>query len=234
MSAVTRGSNTDKDKIEVEWSALSGSASGGSAILSYNLQWDSGTGGSTWTDLTTLSPAYTAVTFSLTTGVTTGSSYKFRVRAYNRWGYGSYSASADLKASEAPAQMSAPTTSIDSSTGGVKIVWTAPSANGDAITEYKIEVQDKTSVWKEDTTNCEGAGTTIKNQLYCIIPMSVLTDDSGAYDLAFASTPKVRAYASNSHGASAVSASSSGGAAIRQAPGTMNDPTITSFTQTEV
>ena len=36
--------------------------------------------------------------------------------------------------------MNAPTTSIDSSTGGVKIAFTTPLNNGESITGYKIEV----------------------------------------------------------------------------------------------
>lgn len=44
--------------------------------------------------------------------------------------------------------MSVVTTSIDSITGGVKILWSAATSNNDPITSYKIEILDWTSsVW---------------------------------------------------------------------------------------
>jgi hypothetical protein len=43
MDQVVRGDNTHVDTIEVHWTALSGDQTGGSAIDSYNLQWDAGT-----------------------------------------------------------------------------------------------------------------------------------------------------------------------------------------------
>ncbi len=44
--------------------------------------------------------------------------------------------------------MSAVTTSIDSSTGGIKISWTAPLNNGNTITKYKIEISDGSDITK--------------------------------------------------------------------------------------
>lgn len=58
--------------------------------------------------------------------------------------------------------MSAVTTSIDSSTGGVKIAWSAASSNSDSITAYIIEILDSTgTTWYEDTTNCLGSNSVI-------------------------------------------------------------------------
>lgn len=51
MTAVTRGSATSETQIEVNWSALTGTDTGGSSIDTYNLQWDAGTNGATWTDI---------------------------------------------------------------------------------------------------------------------------------------------------------------------------------------
>ena len=40
------------------------------------------------------------------------------------WGWGSYSDYGTIRASEPPAKMEAPVTTLDSATGGVRISWT--------------------------------------------------------------------------------------------------------------
>jgi len=58
----------------------------------------------------------------------------------NKWGLGDFSTTTSILAAGAPSQVSMPTTTIDSTTGGVKIAWSAPSANGGAISSYTIEI----------------------------------------------------------------------------------------------
>lgn len=53
---------------------------GGSAITSYQLDWDSGSNGLVWTDLVGLSTPYLGSSFTKT-GLTMGIRYKFRLRA---------------------------------------------------------------------------------------------------------------------------------------------------------
>ena len=73
---ISNGASTDDDEIEVSWTALSSSPSnGGSTILSYNLQWDSGTNGVTWTNIIGYSPASTVTTYTITTSVIAGTEY---------------------------------------------------------------------------------------------------------------------------------------------------------------
>lgn len=79
MSPCVRGSDTSESLLHVTWSAPT--ITGGASILSYHLQWDKGTSGSIWYDLIGLSPASTALFLKVTTGVTAGQSYYFRVRA---------------------------------------------------------------------------------------------------------------------------------------------------------
>src|SRR3569832_801329 len=119
MSAPTRDAATSTTQIVVDWTALTSPNDGHAAITSYHLQWDSATSGVTWTDLVGLSVASTALTYTVTGSVTAGTTYHFRVRAQNAWGWGPFSAATSIKAATAPAQMSAVTTSIDSATGGV-------------------------------------------------------------------------------------------------------------------
>jgi hypothetical protein len=64
---------------------------------------------------------YTGTTYTVGVGITKGNTYKFKVRAENKWGFGAFSSSVSVLAAKAPSQISYVTTSIDSSTGGVKI-----------------------------------------------------------------------------------------------------------------
>ncbi len=57
------------------------SQNGGSAITSYNLEWDAGTNKGTWTSLEGLSSSYTGLFFIKTTGVVQGTRYYFRLQA---------------------------------------------------------------------------------------------------------------------------------------------------------
>ena len=69
--------------------------------------------------------------------------------------------------------MNVPITSIDLLTGNVLINWTAPHDSFSAITSYLVEIaNNNASSWLKDSINCPG---TPPSQLYCSIPMSVLT-----------------------------------------------------------
>mmetsp|Transcript_33983 Transcript_33983/g.25072 ORF Transcript_33983/g.25072 Transcript_33983/m.25072 type:complete len:122 (-) Transcript_33983:157-522(-) len=65
-------SQTDESQIEVHWSAPS---NGGSAITSYNLQWDAGTNGASWSNLLGGTVSSLATSYTVVTGVTPGGSY---------------------------------------------------------------------------------------------------------------------------------------------------------------
>ena len=94
---------------------------------------------------------------TLTNGITAGSYYRFRVRAKNIFGWGEYSAEANVQAATAPSKMDTVTTSIDATTGGVKIEFTSPHDNSSPIDYYFIEIANQAGTsWFEDTTNCYG------------------------------------------------------------------------------
>ena len=127
-------------------------------LIVNNLQWDSGTSGVTWTDVVGLTPAYTSTSIILTTGITAGTTYRFKVRAQNIFGWGAFSSATSIKAATTPSKMATVTTSIDSSTGGVKISWTAPADGSSTIDAYFIEIANAASTtWTADTTHCDGA-----------------------------------------------------------------------------
>jgi hypothetical protein len=68
--------------------------------------------------------------------------------------------------------MSAVTTSIDLTY--VKIAWTAPTNNFEALDAYEILIKQSDTSLSEYTTTCDGSDGTIVSQEYCKVPMSVL------------------------------------------------------------
>lgn len=129
MAAVTRNTSTTQVKIIIDWIALSTPQNGYSEVSSYNLQWDKGTYGSAsaaWFDLYGTSPAATATTFTLTSDITAGSTYYFRIRATNVHGSGAWSTTTSIKAAGIPNAPVALVTSIVTLTGKVRLDWVAP------------------------------------------------------------------------------------------------------------
>lgn len=103
MGATTRGSSTSENQIEVLWTALTAvNDIRGSAIASYHLQWDAGSTGVNWFDLTGFSMNYMLTRFVVTSGVVKGYPYQFRVRAKNAYGFGPYSDPANIRTSDKP------------------------------------------------------------------------------------------------------------------------------------
>ena len=91
----------------------------------------------------------------MSSNISPGTEYRFRVRAKNMWGWGPYSDVLVVTPSAPPDQMATVTTSVASDTGAVRFVWTAPSDNSAPITQYKVEIRDHDGlVWSEETTSC--------------------------------------------------------------------------------
>lgn len=232
--------STNQAQISVSWDPTSSLtfSNGGSAITAYNLQWDNGSGGSSWVDLLGPSPASTVVTFTVSTGVVSGTSYMFRVRAANVYGWGSFSETSTVKAAAKPAQILSVSTTIDESTGYLKISWLPPSSNGDSITGYKVEIFDVliTTAF-EESTYCPGTSTTLLQNLYCLVPMEALVTTTGSrpYGYTVNSIVRVRISATNTYGYGTVSATNSVGARVRYVPSAPSTPTVGSIaTDTQV
>jgi hypothetical protein len=141
MTAVTKGSLTTQNQVQVTWSSVSSApANGGASVISYNLQWDQGTNGITWYNLVGSSTDSTATQYTATSSVVAGTYYRFRIRAKNKWGWGSFSSVTIVQASYIPDQVTSVSTSISSSTGDLVISWSAPNSRSNSIIAYKIEV----------------------------------------------------------------------------------------------
>lgn len=119
---------------------------GGSAITSYNLQYDQGaavgsSGSPAEEDFVSLVgeiPANNlAVTEITLTGLNTDMIYSFRYRAANKHGWSEFSDVLGVVTATVPAGVAAPTFSVESTTPtSVTVQWSAPYNGGNSITSY--------------------------------------------------------------------------------------------------
>jgi len=133
MNNITSSFNS----LVMEWSALGTSAAGYADATSYNLYWDSGSTGSSFTSLLGEVTNSLLTAFTVSTGVSVGADYQFKVRAKNVHGFGDFSTIETVTASSVPGTPVAPTTSYDAN-GDIKVTFSAPSSNGETITAYLV------------------------------------------------------------------------------------------------
>lgn len=213
MATPTSGSATGATQIQVDWTALTGTATGNSPILSYNLYWDNALVAVTIPVTDTLVTTYTF------TGLNAGTTYRFKVRARNIYDYGDFSSAVPIIASSVPDTMSAVTTTL-SGTSNIVISWTAPADNGLAISSYSIQLfVPSTSTYVTDSTNCPGTNPSLTS---CTIPISTLLTTHG---LIRGDLVQARVRASNSKGPGGYSSLNTVGATVQTVPTTMNAPT---------
>ena len=116
--------------VTVSWTAP---ANGGSVITGYRVQY-SANGGLTWLD------PVNGVTSALSlkvSGLTNGSTYRFRVAATNVAGVGAYSLVVVAVPAAVPAKVATPT--VTSSLGRVTVRWVLPANGGAPITDYVVQ-----------------------------------------------------------------------------------------------
>jgi hypothetical protein len=191
MNDITRGSLTSETQIELNWAAITLDAdTGGSQIISYNVQWDVGNNGlypSTDVDLVGYISYYPGTSFIISSGIVAGQSYNFRIRAQNIYGLGVFSANiVTLTATGIPAKMSPATTAVTGTS--VRVSWIAPYANSEPLTKYRVYLIAHDGSENLESVNCDAySGTapasTIFSQQYCDIPTATLT--GAPYSLIF-------------------------------------------------
>jgi hypothetical protein len=133
------------------------------------------------------------------------------------YGSGLESAAQSIRASDVPSQMTALTTSRS----GLNLVasFTAPSANGAAITSYEIELyRPSSSTYVIDTTYCDGSTNPIITATSCTFSFTYLMSDYG-YTRGQLVTFRARAY--NDDGWGEKSNVNSVGATVMTVPTTM-------------
>ena len=169
------GPQTNQQQIHLDWEELiSHEATGGSAITSYNVQWDAGQYGLIWENLVGYEADMTDTEYLVTNQILQSYTYSFQIRAQNKWGWGDWSSVTQVVASTWPEIVDQPTTSIEPTDGSVTIVWTQPDTRGDPITQYLIEFGDAVdnSVWVTYTVECNGQSQTVIEFRTCSVDMS--------------------------------------------------------------
>ncbi len=154
LSPVTRGDETTEKQVQVLWSSQTTDAqTGGSPIVSYNLQWDEGTGNDVWTDLVGFPVNYLLTSYTVTAGIVKNTAYRFRLRSQNVYGFGDFSTIQTVRSSDVPDKPDAVVTSL---TGvSVLFTWTAPYDNSESITEYDLQVlKADGTTWLGDLVDC--------------------------------------------------------------------------------
>ena len=115
--------------IQLDWTTP---ATNGFTITSYQIE-KSINGGTSWTPLTSVN----ANTFQ-DPGLINGNTYQYRISATNIIGESAFSVGSSMKAGDVPSAVGSFTATTLSNTS-VRLDWTAPNANGYAVTGYKVE-----------------------------------------------------------------------------------------------
>jgi len=103
---VEDNSMTSEEQLVFRWSLLTtGSETGGTEIISYNVQYDRGTNSKTWYNLAGFVSNFIDSEYIATAEINKGTSYNVRVRARNYWGWGEFSEILTIKASTVPDQV---------------------------------------------------------------------------------------------------------------------------------
>jgi titin len=124
--------NTSQTQVAFTWTAPA--SNGGSAVIDYTIELDQGTGTYVLTATGVTATSYTK------TGLSSGTSYNFKVRARNIIGVGSLTSAFTIVAATVPSAPSALTRdSVNTSKTQVAFTWTAPTQTGGvAIIDYTI------------------------------------------------------------------------------------------------
>jgi hypothetical protein len=229
MTIPVNGPLTDEYRIDISWSPMSSPANGDSAITSYDLQYDNATSGFIWYSIIGLSPDSLALSYRVTTGVVPGRTYRFRVRARNAFGWGDLSTYLAIKSATLPDRMIQPVTSIDATTGSLRISWLPPHDGSDTITKYTVQIMLKGQSIGQEVTQCDGIGSQLTTRT-CLVPMSLLT--SSPFNYVFDDLVTVRTTSTNFFGTPIFSNVNIVGGKIRYVPGKMNAPFLVSRTKT--
>lgn len=155
--------------------------------------------------------------------------YKFRVRARNKWGYGPYSEEGLIEASSKPdRQTSAPTTM--NSGAYVLITWPAPVERGAEVLEYDVKILAKDGSFHIAEVNCNGLDPIIVSSRSCEVPLAVLR--AAPFSLEYPDLVAAKVRSRNINGWSDYSDLNTEGGSILTEPAVMGVPTRGTSTDT--
>jgi hypothetical protein len=215
MHAPVRDASSSDTQIVLTWSTLTGDAgTGGATILSYGLEWDAGTtggaGGQVWSYLSGHTVRSLTTTFTISSGLTAGQAYLFRLKAENVYGWGPASTQTTVYAAGLPSQPSTVTTTVMGT--DVRIQFSPPSNIAAPILMYKIIIKQSDGQFTETATHCDGSSTAVKTNYYCDVAITVLRASS--YSLVYGNLVQARVQAKNANGWGNLSQVNLGGATI--------------------
>jgi hypothetical protein len=220
--------STTNTQTKVTWTALTGSARGGKTVevTKYEVFWEQSTG--TWVTLTE-----TTDLFYVKTGLSGGVTYAFKVRAYNKYGEGPFTAEASVQTSQAPEQPAAPLVEVVGAY--VKISWAAPVENHRPILGYGYQVLIATSGGEfiERKALCDGYAQEAVR--YCLVDMHDLR--ASPFGLTYDTLVQAKVLARNERGDSAASLANTDGARVQVEPSAVGAPArgvLTGPTQLDV
>lgn len=146
---------------------------GGAEVLSYNVQWDAGSGGMNFIELVGYTTPFLSLEYTVLNsveGLTPGLSYKFKYRAGNKYGWGEYSTEVSFVAAAIPLQALPVTTQIENYY--VKIQWEMPNDQSSEIIEYEILIKQQDGKFSKPTGQfCKGTDWSVVQNRYCHVPM---------------------------------------------------------------
>lgn len=124
-----------QSQTQIKFSWLAPASDGGVALNTnpYTIYWDNASNGATWTSLGTVG----TLTYTKSSGLTSGLTYKFRVTASNSIAESVASSVLSVIAASAPAAPSGLYV-ISQSQTEISVGWPAPANNGNAITDYIV------------------------------------------------------------------------------------------------
>jgi hypothetical protein len=155
------------------------------------------------------------LSYLLTTGISSSNSYRFRIRAKNKYDWGDYSPVVSILAAVAPD----PPTTLTTAQNNLfsQVTWSASDNHGDTITSYEILVKNKAGLSFSASTTCSGSQSSIVFARSCTIAYSELRSATfGTLILGDEVVVKVRA--KNSIAWGAYSGESSGGDLVKTEP----------------
>lgn len=143
---------------DISWAAPG--SNGGSAITGYTVERFDGTN---WVSIGTTGGSTTTLAYTVPQSLY-GTSIQLRVRAANSVGSSANSTTLTQTAWNTPATPSAPTSSVTGQS--ISVAWTAPTNNGTAVVDYKLEVSTNAgSTWADATGSpFTGTSTTLTSQ----------------------------------------------------------------------
>ena len=173
-----------------------------------------------------------ATTHQFSDDVSPGESYKLRVRAHNLLGWGDWSGTTIILSTGVPDQPAQPVTAI--SNIFVRITWTDPDHNFEAIDAYRILLRHSNgSSYSEELEHCDGSNQIIFLRKYCEVPVSAFTSVDFPFQLVAGSNVIAKVAAHNQNGWSDYSEPNTVGAQIETVPFKLDaptrDPTTTTF-----